>query len=308
MIDEAFTSVDQLLHELSPLNPRWGGTLFPEWIFRGQSDAEWELQCSSWRVGALHSVEATIESGNFGVKLNNFLNRCKDHPPFWGKDPGDPLKCIIRAAAEHEIVCRFAYLCDQVGLSLPHDRPMSGRAFLETAMREGESRIAGFVSYSPSPIFQLAQHYGIPTKLLDWTLNPLVGAYFATLDGEAATDRAVFALRSSALVQPVEARFVRYGRSTIPNMHAQAGAFTYVLAPWISHEGCHLSLDRILSSREETAGTIIKFTLPACHVQELRERLVAAGLTRAHLHPSYPAVSEVVCDDLKSRNFALLTH
>jgi hypothetical protein len=308
MIEERCSSADELLRELSPLNKRWGGALFSEWIFRGQSDACWELQCSSWRRDAdiLQKIEAALHTGDFGVRLNTFLQRCREHPPIWEKERGDSWKCIIRAAAEHEVICRFTYLCDQVGLALPYDRPMSGRAFLEAAMRAGDAGLPKLLSYRPSMIFQLAQHHGIPTKLLDWTLNPLVALHFATQRTDQPTDGAVFALRSSMLIAPMEARFTRYGRSTIPNMHAQAGAFTYVLAPWITHKGCHPSLDLILASREETADALVKFTVPAKHVHEVRERLLASGLTHAHLQPSYGAVSDVVRREIEGGEFKLL--
>jgi type I restriction enzyme M protein len=41
----------------------------------------------------------------------------------------------------------------------------------------------------------LAQHHGLPTRLLDWTTNPLVGAYFACSGSSETEDSVIYALR-----------------------------------------------------------------------------------------------------------------
>lgn len=48
-------------------------------------------------------------------------------------------------------------------------------------------------------LYFLQQHYGIPTRLLDWTKNPLNGLYFAIGDNEKETDSAFFMMDANKL-------------------------------------------------------------------------------------------------------------
>jgi FRG domain len=79
----------------------------------------------------------------------------------------------------------------------------------------------------------IARHHGLPTRLLDWTRNPLIGAYFA-VEKEYEGDSVVYAYRSKTYIRTDKSKkpfdVDHVGRfvptHVTPRITAQVGVFT----------------------------------------------------------------------------------
>lgn len=140
--------------------PLWDRVDAEGWIFRGQRDAEWDLTPSALRVGTAPGKQpfTTFKAAQIEEPPYGSLKEQIDHEEtFVLQFAGEAVKHRLRATKFRGIARSFEPAELAVGQH-------SGREFPTLAQRW---------------IYALAQHYLVPTRLLDWTTRPLVAAYFA---------------------------------------------------------------------------------------------------------------------------------
>lgn len=155
----------EFVEAISPLNPCFGASTFGAnldarqsvmAIFRGQHDAEWGLVPSAFRGGA-----------SFPQRGGAF------------RRPAG-LTCRGQVMLEAGAIRCFFSLADRHGLPLPEDSQRL-RSLLECprAMVRTDEQVNEWPPDDLLSLIALAQHYHIPTRLLDWSHDPYVAAYFA---------------------------------------------------------------------------------------------------------------------------------
>lgn len=154
-VTDPSTRADEFITKLSFLQDQWASD---PWIFRGQNHAEWELIPSLFRKWNKHP-ELGYEY-EFRI-MDNFIQNAN----------------LINLDIASNT---FSYVTRVRQLKLVQDnRPVL--LHIPTTLRYIPDNQHGHaLQYDFTHVaFAIAQHYGIPTRLLDFTLDAMVAAFFA---------------------------------------------------------------------------------------------------------------------------------
>ncbi|MBI2480004.1 MAG: FRG domain-containing protein [Planctomycetia bacterium] len=234
---------------------------------------------------------------------------------------------------EIQSIGSFFRFADASGLEIPGDGILAREMFgggpytdHETLRQVMDNRI----SWPPTellPLFAIAQHHGINTRLLDWSRAALVAAYFAAISAakrvhgtkppvKSPDDNLLCVWVLHKVLVEMETRQRRFGRTrlefvTVPtatnsNLWAQKGEFTLVQSVTMNSEAKHVNdytsdvtLDEVAKPlpgglSEGFQAPLTCVTLPCELAPNLLFHLAHCGVTASSVFPGFGGVAAAV--------------
>jgi len=279
----------ELLELLSDTSKLWENKNRYYWVFRGISDINYQLVPSALR-----------DKAKLGYSFQPMIAPQETN--------------VLQIEAELKKLQEFYWEADSHGLKIPGNpnllRTPKNWNSIEDAIKEYGWPIDDFL-----PLLSIAQHYGIPTRLLDWTENPMVAVYFAVknvLTSNAQKQNGKFIIWALDLdwvineafpggqVEKMSIYVVTAPRSSNQNLHAQGGVFTTEqITPNELNDPLRIkSVDEIVQEyfkdKKCEYPVMIKLLISKSIANKLLRLLHQRNINAATIFPGYQGVAEAL--------------
>lgn len=279
------TTLDEFWNCVSPISETFSSPR-ESYIYRGQGNSDWGLVPKVYRSDVIDKYKTGLWS------------LMQDHQG--------------QLVFEWALLSSFMTYCDSRGLAIPNDSMEFRKYFtLDRISRIHGSNSRDWPQDQAIPLMALAQHHGVPTRLLDWTSNPYVACYFSA--ALAITDEslnsegkvAVFGLNLQAIHLHENIKHIRVPGSTSPNLSAQGGSFVLVDNSGYSGESFtpNVSLESKLANTKTILPILKKVTLPKKLAGELFVRCNKFGFSAATIFPGYDGAAKAALEGMLASDF-----
>lgn len=277
--EQNLNTAEELWEALNPIKDIFPGTSQP--IYRGQANSEWGLIPSVLRIPNLYP---------FNVEMETTVKHHKQR------------------FMEMRLLQEFVRFCDQIGLRIPNDSIEFRKHSIDSQIRQDLNKISQFwPSDDLHEVLALAQHHGVPTRLLDWSKQPYVSTYFAASSAlfrknewKPGEKLAVWILNLSSINSYPSVKILKVPGSITQHLSAQSGLFT--LHPHSETvQGQVHGLEHQFSSLPDSP--LKKLTLPVEESSNLLKLCEKAGFTGATIYRSADGAGLAVRDSMNIWEF-----